>query len=88
MEVFQKINQSIPIQMYSCTDSNGTIHPQKFKFQEKDGTIHTYDILRIHDKKELPGNYILFEVVVENYGTEKIVRLSYRLLEHKWKLLL
>lgn len=86
MEMFANAKSLIPVQMYSCTDRDGTIHPQRFKFQEKDGTIRTYDIIRIIDKKEFPSFSIAFEVVVEDFGIEKIIRLEYHLTEHRWSM--
>lgn len=48
---------NIPVQMISCTDTDGKITPMHFRFQDKSGNLNTIQISRIL-KSEQKTNHI------------------------------
>lgn len=77
----------IPVQMISCTDTNGRITPIRFRFQDKNGEIVTVSVDKIlseeQDKNRIGAN---FTCVAPIYGTQKIFHLRYNYYAHEWHL--
>lgn len=74
---------NIPIQMYSCTDTDGKITPLKFKFQEKTGCIRTYQIVRILKAQHMSvGN--TYDVLISDYDRTKKVSVCINFSDQKW----
>lgn len=86
MEMFVNAKHRIPVQMYSCTNRDGKIIPIKFKFEDEDCSIKQFSIIRITDIKEYPGLSISYDVVINNFDKEQLIRLDYHLIDHKWVL--
>lgn len=63
---------NIPVQMISCTDTDGKITTMRFRSQDKTGTITTIQISRIL-KNEQKNNHIRasFTCEAEMFGMEK-----------------
>lgn len=77
----------IPIQMISCTDTNGKITPMRFRFRDKTGVIITVTIDEI-PSMEQEGNRIgaKFSCAANIYGTQKTFNLWYNYFAHEWRL--
>lgn len=68
----QNENTSFPAQVASITDTDGTIHPQWFRFKNSDGELITIRNLRI--KRESPDSNLIgknFLCVSAVYGQEQ-----------------
>jgi len=85
MESILQIN--IPVQMISCTDTNGRITPIRFRFRDKDETIVTVTIDKIL-QSEQNINRIGAEFQCEAFvqGMKRSFTLSYNYAAHEWHL--
>lgn len=76
-----------PIQMISCTDTNGKITPIRFKFQDKNGEIIMVDIDHIikseQDKTAFGAAYTCSAVISR---VRKTFTLRYNYQAHEWRL--
>lgn len=77
----------IPVQMISCTDTNGTITPLRFRFRNSDARIITVHIDRIlsstNENSSVGADYFC---MAEIDGIEKSFRLRYSYYTREWKL--
>ena len=77
----------IPIQMISCTDTDGKITPLKFRFRDKSGEIITIIIEKIlstdQDRNRMGIN---FSCTAAIYGTKKQFNLRYSYTAHEWRM--
>ena len=77
----------IPIQMISCTDTNGKITPMKFRFRDKNGEIITVTIDKVlsedQDRNRVGTN---FSCAAQIYGSQKTCNLRYNYFAHEWQL--
>ena len=77
----------IPVQMISCTDTNGKITPLRFRFKDETGELITVTVNRIlnedQDKNRVGANYTCSATI---YGTEKTFNLWYNYFAHEWRL--
>lgn len=77
----------IPIQMISCTDTNGKITPIRFRFRDNTGEIVTVTIDRIlssdQDKNRIGVN---FSCSAQVHGSKKNFSLRYNYFAHEWRL--
>lgn len=77
----------IPVQMISCTDTDGKITPMRFRFRDKSGEIITVTIEQIltedQDRNRVGANYTC---VAPIYGTKKTFNLRYNYYAHEWHL--
>ncbi len=77
----------IPVQMISCTDTDGKITPIRFRFRDKTGEIITVKVEKIlsqdQDKNRLGAN---FTCIAPIYGTQKTFTLRYNYYAHEWHL--
>lgn len=78
---------NIPVQMISCTDTNGKITPMRFRFRDKNGELIAVTIDKVlsedQDKNRVGVNYSCAATV---YGTRKIFTLWYSYFAHEWHL--
>lgn len=76
-----------PVQMISCTDTNGKITPMRFRFRDRNGELITVNIDEVisTDQKQgsLGANFICKASL---YGTQKIFRLRYNYYAHEWRM--
>lgn len=77
----------IPVQMISCTDTNGKITPLRFRFSDKTGELITVTIDRIlsesQDKSRIGADYTCTAVI---HGVSRTFRLRYNYFAHEWRL--
>ena len=77
----------IPVQMISCTDTNGRITPLRFRFRNRTGELVTVTIDRIlsadQDRNRMGACFSCTAVV---YGSQKTFRLRYSYLSRDWRL--
>lgn len=81
----QNENTSFPAQVASITDTDGTIHPQWFRFKNSDGELITIKNFRI--KRESPDSNLIgknFLCVSALYGQEQEFFLCYNYSRHTW----
>lgn len=76
---------NIPIQMISCTNTDGRIIPLKFKFKNKDGSIVTVFIKTVlsSEKNQIGIRYVC---TADISGSEKSFTLWHSFYSHDWKL--
>lgn len=77
----------IPVQMISCTDTNGKITPLRFRFRDKNGeltTVMIHQILKEHAECRAAG--VTYTCLARLYGTPKTFDLRYSYYSHEWKL--
>lgn len=77
----------LPVQMISCTDTDGKITPMRFRFRDKNGELVTVTIDKVmsedQDRNRIGVNFSCNAVV---YGTEKTFHLWYNYFAHEWRL--
>ncbi len=77
----------IPVQMISCTDTNGKITPMRFRFQDRNDEIVTIHIDKIvsvsQERSSLGANFVC---TASLYGTERTFRLRYNYYAHEWRM--
>ncbi|NDL67384.1 hypothetical protein [Anaerotalea alkaliphila] len=76
-----------PIQMISWTESDGRIHPLRFKVEEEGGACRVFRILGLHSTEpdRVAGNKVLkFVCGIVVDGTEKVCELRYDLDSCRW----
>jgi hypothetical protein len=73
----------IPVQMISCTDTNGKITPMRFRFQDSTGEIITVLIDKIltREQSKMTSRYICSATV---HGMTKEFCLWYSYMSHDW----
>ena len=69
----------IPVQMISCTDTNGKITPMRFRFRDKTGELITVTIDKVLSEDQAKNK-------VNIYGTQKTFSLWYSYFAHEWRL--
>lgn len=77
----------IPVQMISCTDTNGKITPMRFRFCDRNGelvTIHIARVVSAYQHQGSPGAD--FVCTASLYGREKTFRLRYNYYAHEWRM--
>lgn len=77
----------IPVQMISCTDTDGKITPLRFRFRDRTGELVTVMIAHIlsadQDKNRMGACFSCTAVL---YGRQKTFRLRYSYLSREWRL--
>lgn len=77
----------IPVQMISCTDTNGKITPMRFRFRDRTGELITVTIDKVlaedQDRNRVGVN---FSCSAHVYGAQKTFRLRYSYFAHEWRL--
>ena len=77
----------IPVQMISCTDTNGKITPIRFRFRDRDGELITVTIEKILSEDQ--GNNrigVNFSCSAVIHGGGKTFTLWYNYFAHEWRL--
>lgn len=77
----------IPVQMISCTDTNGNITPIRFRFRDRDGKLITVTIDKVLSEDQ-GGNRIgaNFSCSAVIHGDRKTFTLWYNYFAHEWHL--
>lgn len=77
----------IPVQMISCTDTNGKITPMRFRFRDRNDEIITIDIDKIistdQQRSALAANFVC---AASLYGSQRTFRLRYNYYAHEWRM--
>lgn len=77
----------IPVQMISCTDTNGKITPMRFRFKDRTGELLTVAIDKIlaedQDRNKVG---VKFSCAAMIYGDRKTFTLWYNYFAHEWRL--
>lgn len=85
MESFLQLD--IPVQMISCTDTNGHITPLRFRFMDKTGELITVPIEKIlkseQDISRMGADYQCEAFI---HGMRKSFKLRYNYAAHEWRL--
>jgi hypothetical protein len=77
----------IPVQMISCTDTNGKITPLRFRFRDRTGELLTISIENIlSENQEQSQVGITYTCDAILYGTKKQFVLRYSYFSHEWRL--
>lgn len=75
----------IPVQMISCTDTNGKITPIRFRFRDRDGEIVTITIDKIlssdQDRNRMGAH---FSCTAALHGAQRKFSLRYSYTSHEW----
>ncbi len=76
----------IPVQMISCTDTNGKITPMRFRFRDRNGELITINIEKVistdQQHSSLGANFVC---TASLYGTQKTFQLRYNYHAHEWR---
>ena len=76
-----------PVQMISCTDTNGKITPIRFRFCDRNGELVTINIDKVistdQEHGSLGANFICLASL---YGTQRTFRLRYNYYAHEWRM--
>lgn len=77
----------IPVQMISCTDTNGKITPIRFRFRDRDGELITVTIDEVlsedQGRNRIGANFSCSAVI---HGGRKTFTLWYSYFAHEWHL--
>ena len=77
----------IPVQMISCTDTNGKITPMRFRFRDRNGELVTINIEKIistdQQHSSLGANFVC---TASLYGRQKTFQLRYNYYAHEWRM--
>lgn len=77
----------IPVQMISCTDTDGKITPMRFRFRDRTGELVTVTIDKVlsedRDRNRVGVN---FSCAARIYGARKTFTLWYNYFAHEWRL--
>lgn len=77
----------IPVQMISCTDTDGKITPIRFRFRDRNGELITVTVDKVltqdQDRNRIGAN---FSCAATLYGARKTFRLRYNYSAHEWRL--
>lgn len=77
----------IPVQMISCTDTNGKITPMRFRFKDKDGELITVTVEKVlSEEQDKSRTGASFTCTASVYGTQKTFNLRYGYYAHEWHL--
>lgn len=77
----------IPVQMISCTDTDGRITPMRFRFRDNTGELVTISIDRIlSTDQDRNRTGINFSCAATFCGTQKKIRLRYSYTAHEWRM--
>lgn len=78
---------NIPVQMISCTDTDGKITPMRFRFRDRNGEIVTVTIEKVLSENQgssrVGANFSCSALI---HGTRKTFTLWYNYYAHEWHL--
>lgn len=76
-----------PVQMISCTDTDGKITPMRFRFRDRNGELISIDIDRIissdQEHSSLGANFVCTAIL---FGNQRTFRLRYNYYTHEWRM--
>ena len=77
-----------PVQMISCTDTNGKITPMRFRFRDRNGELVTIDIDRVlstdQERGSLGANFVCTASLL--WSRSGHYRLRYNYYAHEWRM--
>lgn len=77
----------IPVQMISCTDTDGKITPIRFRFHDKTGELITVTIDKVLSESQavshIGANFSCSAII---HGSRKTFSLWYNYSAHEWRL--
>ena len=77
----------IPVQMISCTDTDGKITPVRFRFRDRNGEIVTIKIDQVLSSNQEHGSPGADFVCCSSlYGVRKTFHLRYNYYIHRWRM--
>ena len=77
----------IPVQMFSCTDTNGKITPMRFRFRDKTGELITVTIDKVLSEEQYKNKVgASFSCTAVVCGARKTFTLWYNYYAHEWHL--
>lgn len=78
---------NIPVQMISCTDTDGKITPMRFRFRDKNGELVTVTIEKVlsedQGRSRVGANFSCSALI---HGNRKTFTLWYNYSAHEWHL--
>ena len=78
---------NIPVQMISCTDTNGKITPLRFRFKDNNGELVTVTVKDVISDEQAPSRVgANFTCSASIGGVEKKCKLWYNYYAHEWRL--
>lgn len=81
------LSVDIPIQMISCTDTNGKITPLRFRFRDRTGELVTITIDKVLSEDQGRNRVgVNFSCTAIVYGSRKTFDLWYNYFSHEWHL--
>lgn len=76
-----------PIQMISCTDTNGRITPMRFRFRDNTGELVTVTIDQVlSDDQGRNRAAADFSCTAQVHGFQRTFRIRYNYFAHEWRL--
>ena len=77
----------IPVQMISCTDTNGRITPLRFRFRDKTGELITVPIEKIlKSEQDISRIGAEYQCEASIHGMKRFFTLRYNYAAHEWRL--
>lgn len=77
----------IPVQMISCTDTDGKITPMRFRFRDRNEEIVTVEIDRVLSEDQGKSRTgASFSCAARICGLRKTFRLRYNYFSREWRL--
>ena len=81
--------RNLPIQVLSCCDTCGNFQPLRFRFEDREHSVHTVSVTEIVDGRRV--EYVGLEAFVflckaHLDGREKLYELRYTVATHRWTL--
>lgn len=87
MKVESILQINVPVQMISCTDTNGKITPIRFRFRDRTGELISVTIEKVlSEDQDRNGVGANFSCAATIYGTRKTFTLWYNYFAHEWYL--
>ena len=77
----------IPVQMISCTDTDGRITPMRFRFRDRTGELTAVTIDKVLSQDQDSNRTgINFSCTATIHGVSRTIRLWYSYFAHEWRL--
>ena len=77
----------IPVQMISCTDTDGKITPIRFRFRDRNGELTAVTVDKVlYEDQDKNRVGVHFSCAAMIYGTRKTFTLWYNYFSHEWRL--
>lgn len=81
--------RNLPIQVLSCCDTCGNLQPLRFRFEDREHSVHTVSVTEIVDGRRV--EYVGLEAFVfslqgPSRWAGKLYELRYTVATHRWTL--